>query len=66
MSEDIGRCPLSQQWRSGRALQEEGTACAKVWRLGKPSTSCGTGGPGTAVASGLQSGGVLSRTDRAL
>lgn len=55
---------LSGQRRRGRALQAEGTARAKAWRLGSPHELRGRG-PGTAVASGLQRAGCSAgRTDR--
>lgn len=51
--------------RGGGVLQAEGPACAKDWRLGKPSISCGTEALMPAVASGLQREGTLGRTNGA-
>lgn len=49
-----GSC--SEQRSSGRALQADGTACAKAWKLDGPSIRCGTEALTKAVASALQMG----------
>lgn len=50
-------------WWGG--LQAEGTACAKDWRRGTPSTSCGAEALMLAVASGLLREGTIGRTNGA-
>lgn len=54
-----GSC--SEQRSSGRALQADGTACAKAWKLDGPSIRCGTEALTTAVASALQMGREVGR-----
>lgn len=66
-------CSLPEEWGvvsseeeaalSGGAVgghsRQDGTACAKAWKLDGPSIRCGTEALTTAVASALQMGGEV-------